>query len=612
MRAAAGALWAAGYPLDFAVFYPEGQVVSLPRYPWQRERYWLELRTAAVVEDPSEHLYAREWRKTELPPPAAGKPRRFALVGPDVALAGALRAAGHEVVADLRSATDVVHIAALEARGTLDWHSVAKAQESGAVLLLDIVRRLESARLHVVTAGALFDSGREFRIEHGTLAGLVAAIRRERPELECRHIDVCDADPAAVAAALVAAAPDETEAVHGNVFWTPRYVRTSFRASGVELKPDATYLITGGLGGVGLEIASWMAAHGAQHIVLTGRRPAPGCGIDIPCVRYIPADVTDSAATKRLIESIAAELPPLRGIVHAAAVVDDALIADTTPEKLLNVLAPKAAGALNLHVHTTGVPLDFFILCSSIAAVLPQPGHAPYSAANAFLDSFAVYRRSLGLPATSVEWGKWSDIGLAKGEGARNSNSNYIDCGIRPLSTDLALGILAVALRSSHPLLFAAPVTWSRFATAWPGAPRMFSELTGSEAAKTTEPASVQLRDPQAVHDHVREQVGAVLKMPASKIDVRKPLGTMGLDSLLSLEFVRRLSASTGLKLPATIVFNYPTVAALAAELTRRLSPEIEAPAPVNTACAAIPAVMEAMSEEEALLDLMARPGSNP
>jgi myxalamid-type polyketide synthase MxaE and MxaD len=140
----------------------------------------------------------------------------------------------------------------------------------------------------------------------------------------------------------------------------------------------------------------------------------------------------------------------------------------------------------------------------------------------------------------------------------------------------------------------------------------MFSELTGSVPAKTTEPASVHLRDPQAVHDHVREQVGAVLKMPALKIDVRKPLGTMGLDSLLSLEFVRRLSASTGLKLPATIVFNYPTVTALAAELARRLSPEIEAPTPVNTACAAIPAVVEAMSEGEALLALMARPGSNP
>jgi myxalamid-type polyketide synthase MxaE and MxaD len=357
----------------------------------------------------------------------------------------------------------------------------------------------------------------------------------------CRHIDLVDADPSALAAALLSPSVEETMAIQGSTYWAPRFERTPLTCKEVNLKPDATYLITGGAGGLGLEIASWMVKCGARHIVLTGRRAISDVRIEIPGVQYSQVDVTDGEATKALIDHITATMPPLRGIVHAAAVVENARIQDTTPELLGKVLAPKAAGAVNLHIHTSSASLDFFVLCSSIAASLPQPAHGPYSAANAFLDSFAAYRRALGLPATSIQWGMWSETGLAKEEGAQRSNADYIERGVQPLSTDMALGILGLALHSPVPVLFAAPVIWSKLKQLWPDPPRIFCGLTGAEPAATPEIApQVKFADRQAVQNHVRQQVAAVLKMPPGNIDVRKPLGTLGLDSLLGLELVRR------------------------------------------------------------------------
>lgn len=325
------------------------------------------------------------------------------------------------------------------------------------------------------------------------------------------------------------------------------------------------------------------------------------------------ADITDDGSTKALTDRIAATMPPLRGVVHAAAVVEDALLDDITPELLRTVLAPKIAGAVNLHLHTISASLDFFIFCSSIAASLPQPAHGPYSAANSFLDAFATCRRAAGLPATSIQWGMWLETGLAKAAGARRSNADYTDRGVCPLDPEAALAVFRVALNSRVPILFAAPVNWSKFSQLWPGHPRLFSALVGTENAVSADSSgTLRFFNKEAVQEHVRQQVATVLKMSPVSIDARKPLGMLGLDSLLGLEVIRRLSSSTGVKIPATAVFNHPTVAALAAELGRRLGVETETAAPpVNGVPPVARINVSGLSEDEALLALMAGSGSN-
>ena len=484
-------------------------------------------------------------------------------------------------------------------------------------------------RLWVVTSGALpveHPNGR-LRIEQSPVAGLAGAIRREHPELQCRHLDV--AEDFQMAARLISLGTDEETVAIRDGLWVPRYERSNhIAASAPVLEKNATYLITGGMGGVGMSVARWLADRGAGNIVLTGRRsPSPETEKRIDALRasgvqvhVITADLTSDTDTAGLIAAMA-EMPGLRGIFHAAAVVDDVLLTALTPEQVSRVLAPKMAGALNLHRHTAGLALDFFILCSSIAVPMTQPGQAAYAAGNSFLDAFAAYRQSLGLPATSIQWGVWADTGLALNEGTQRSAADYVSRGVRPLSVRLGLEMLGAAMASDAACVLAAPVSWKKFADSC--APerraRIFASLI--PAKSVTEPPSPAVESfaahlegvkpadrLQAVRGHLLDQLALVLKTSASRIDIQKPFGSLGVDSLLSLELTRRLSASTGLKLPATIVFNFPTAKALAIEVARRMGAVLEAP-PIEAAPSAIKepeSRLAECSEEEAILALMA------
>jgi NAD(P)-dependent dehydrogenase (short-subunit alcohol dehydrogenase family) len=187
------------------------------------------------------------------------------------------------------------------------------------------------------------------------------------------------------------------------------------------LRADATYLVTGGLGGLGLAVAEWMIASGARHLVLVGRsEPKPDARkrlatltADGAVVIDLRVDVADADAVQQLYAHIAANMPPLRGVVHAAGLVDDAAAAEVAWDRCARVLAPKIQGVWNLHVHAPA--LDFFTLFSSTSSVLGMPGQIAYAAGNAFMDALAHERRAAGLAATSINWGPWRDAGMAAG-----------------------------------------------------------------------------------------------------------------------------------------------------------------------------------------------------
>lgn len=399
---------------------------------------------------------------------------------------------------------------------------------------------------------------------------------------------------------------------------------------------NATYLVTGGLGGVALTVADWMAENGAGHLVLVSRRsPSAESSEAIRTIEQrgakvvaLQGDVTREADLVKVMETIRAGMPPLKGVFHAAAVVDDALVADLSAARFLPVIAPKITGTWNLHQATLQENLDFFVMFSSIASIHPQPGMGSYAAGNAFLDAFAHYRRALGLPATSVNWGGWDQTGLAQAAGTEKSLAGYGDQGIRNFSRPEALVALGRVLETNPVQVLAALFDWEKFAAFHGpnGTPPAFSAL--SRISVTTETSnrseildqlieleSIQQRQ-ALLESFLQEVLGRVLKLATRKIDRERPLGSMGLDSLMGLEFVRRLGNTLQIAVPATVVFNYPTIHQMALHLLRRLqltsSDESSAnPERTNGAAAGngkdgrVDGLSDGLTEEDALQALM-------
>jgi acyl transferase domain-containing protein/NADPH:quinone reductase-like Zn-dependent oxidoreductase/acyl carrier protein len=381
-------------------------------------------------------------------------------------------------------------------------------------------------------------------------------------------------------------------------------------AAGASLfRRDATYVITGGLGGVGSAVAEWMAANGAGQLVLVSRRAAGAEENALlgriralgASVEHRQTDLLDGAAVRGLITEIGATMPPLRGIMHAAAVIDDALVMDLTPERFDAVFGPKIRGTWSLHEATLGVPLDFFMMFSSIAVPFPQLGHGSYSAANSFLDSFAGYRRELGLPATSINWGGWVGMGLAREMGSSRTIEGYDAAGLVSFQREDALAVLGRALVANPQQAVAIRVDAAAVAASYEVIPTLLRELvrkSGSpdgegDAAASAHPALTELSAAGTyaerllkLEELLRVETSRVLKLAPERIKSNQQFGQMGIDSLMALEFIRRVNGSLGMALAATAVFNYPTLTQLAVQILKRLGLEAEVPEAAEIAVA--------------------------
>ncbi len=251
------------------------------------------------------------------------------------------------------------------------------------------------------------------------------------------------------------------------------------------IRSNATYLVTGGLGALGLEVAAGLVAQGARTVVVAGRNPPSSlaasritdinsAGAD---VRFVQADVSRSDEVRKLFEHIDRELPPLAGVVHAAAVVDDGVLVQQTWDRFAPVLASKAIGAWNLHNETIHRRLDFFVMFSSTVAFNASPGQGNYAAANAFLDGLAQARRRSGLPALSVNWGPWA-TGLAAAVEVRDRR-RWAEVGIGTIEPDRGLRALWRLLPSPGAQAIVWPIDWTRFLRAYPQGeePALFLEV---------------------------------------------------------------------------------------------------------------------------------------
>ncbi len=344
------------------------------------------------------------------------------------------------------------------------------------------------------------------------------------------------------------------------------------------IRNDATYLVTGGLGALGRQVARWLVDQGAQHVVLTGRNdvttPDQAESIRLlqasgATVLVIPADVAHRDDVKRLLQTIRDQCPPLAGIFHTAGVLDDGVLRLQNWPRFAHVMRPKVAGAWHLHELTDD--LELFVLFSSGVGLVGAHGQGNYAAANAFLDALAHYRRSLGLPAVSIAWGPWTNLGMTSRMDDRG-RARMAQIGLKTIGLDEGLKMLGQVIGGPRAHVAPIRIDWPRLAGSIPPAP-LWRELATAPAPQEARTSAVlqQLREaPQSDRGelliaHIRAEVAAVLGwQSADQVGRRQKLFDLGMDSLTSVELQHRLQSSLDCTLPLTLVFDYPTVEALA------------------------------------------------
>ncbi|HYO66175.1 MAG TPA: SDR family NAD(P)-dependent oxidoreductase, partial [Archangium sp.] len=536
----------------------------------------------------------------------------------------------------------VVHLWSLDAGTPASTEELERASrssgQSALYLAQAVVRRgwRDTPRLWLVTRGAhAVKQGERVSVAQAPLWGFGRALALEHPELQSTLVDVEGNDAQARSRALLTelgATDGETQvAWREEARYVARLVRGTYEALGgepVELEADATYLLTGGLGGLGLSVAKWMVEKGARHLVLMGRSEPTGAArqalqeLEKAGARIVleRADVSKREQLQAVFARMEKELPPLKGVLHAAAVLEDRTVLEMDGERFARPMLPKVQGAWNLHTLTADKALDFFVLYSSAAALLGFPGQSNYAAANAFMDALAHHRRSQGLTGLSLNWGAFSDVGMAAAQANRGERLSYRGVGsLQPAQGTAVLERLLSGGAAQVAVMKLDARQWLEF---YPNAtaPLWAELLAEQEKAKSHEARSVRLRETLSsagpeqsaalVEEHLAGQISQVLGLEASKLDRMRAFGELGLDSLMSLELRNRLEASLGLKLSATLLFTYPNLAALAHHVVDKLELPTETPraptaptAPLRSApedTAGLAAAVEQMSDEEA------------
>jgi len=510
-----------------------------------------------------------------------------------------------------------------------DW-SPASAQQQVIQDLQALLRRLKDApmRLWIVTQGAQSVPVQSVPVQDAPNwvqaaawgAGRVVAL--EYADKWGGLIDLPQGEDAtdALRAMILSGSQEEQFAVRNGRCYLPRLQREEHPLPPeIVPAPDAAWLITGGLGGLGIQVARRLAESGAGEIVLVGRTPLPPRDLwerndlserqrtQIAAIQSIEAqgarvhtiacDIADAAALQTLIDRFGADLPPLEGVVHCAADLSDNSFLALTPEQIGGQLRTKVDGAWNLHRLTQTKGLRHFVLFSSTTALLGVANLAHYAAANAALDALAFWRRSMGLPGIALNWGTWDVMRVASASEQANVSAH----GLRQMESSTALSLMMSVLNGDAPQVVIADIEWSKLKPIYearrhrpflaevadlPDATTLVAthrETNGTSAMQEKKQPELRRRlanagadaNVEIVTDWVRELVANTLGVKSSDaIHDETGLFEMGMDSLMSIDLKGRLEKGSGLSLPTTLTFNYPSVRALAGFIGSKVSEE--------------------------------------
>lgn len=439
--------------------------------------------------------------------------------------------------------------------------------------MLEVVQLLakQPARLWVVTTGELAQS---------PLWGMGRTIALEHPELFCKRLDV-EKTADLVTELLIADEESEVRWRNGRrlVARLQPWAAPSTMPQ-TPIREDAAYLITGGLRGLGLLAAQWLVGQGARYVWLVGRSAADAASQKtINEMQTAGAQVQialGDVADKSWLAGVMAGMErPLSGIIHAAGMVQDGLLVNQTWEQFYQVFAAKITGTQNLHELTQGQPLDFFVLYSSVAAVLGSPGQANYGAANAFMDALAHARRAAGLPAVSINWGAWAQVGLAARYGL---DARAEAMGLGRIAPETGLAVLEAVMAGTAVQMVATPVEWSRYLGQFARVPSLLQAIAPQQVEKPQPPQpswqaelmqATEAKRDQLLMAFVRAEVGAV--MGSARLDMERPLPNLGMDSLMAIQIRHRINQVLGVDVPVATLLEGVSGANLAGLLAQQM-----------------------------------------
>jgi surfactin synthase thioesterase subunit/NAD(P)-dependent dehydrogenase (short-subunit alcohol dehydrogenase family)/acyl carrier protein len=632
MKASLRELYLAGSTIDWKRVHDgeRRRRIALPTYPFERTRYWLEPASTPElrsVDRPriendapaaEQTFYSVAWRNVESGLASDSvEPGSWLIYADDAgvgsAVARIVRRRGGRATLVRRptprrtgrsaSARTILCLTALDAPplASVEPSQLANVERTVAAPILSAVRSLTTgaaaadSRVWCVTRRAqcvpaptqmtdpiqalVWGIGRTAALEFpGRWGGLV--------DLGSAAASV-EEDAAAIVDAILGSNGENEIAVRDGRRYVARLERRHRERPGTTLRvrPDRTYLITGGLGMLGLTVARWLADRGARHLVLVSRHAdASRRGASIAAleergaaVRVIAADVSKPIEVRRLLQVIDDELPPLAGVVHSAGELADGILERMDWPAFTRATAAKVHGAWLLHHHTRRQELDFFLLQSSLLSLLGSAGQANYTAANAFLDSLVDHRRALGLPATAINWGPWADSGMAAAAGARGG-SIWRQRGISLISTESGRAVLDFLASHAFDHVGVTSCDWPQYARSLHARSPLLDAVAPQVAAGATADLGEQLRGAPPARrralliDALGRQLARELGFD-QRLDPRQPLQQLGVDSLMSVNLANRLESSLGIRIPVVKLLRSPSLERLADEVLSEIAP---------------------------------------
>ncbi|MDB4286019.1 SDR family NAD(P)-dependent oxidoreductase [bacterium] len=455
-------------------------------------------------------------------------------------------------------------------------------------------------RLWLVTRGGQYiKSGESVAVEQSPLWGFGKVISFELPELNCIRIDTDPAQSNAETAPLlfnqisIDDREDQIAFRAGDRFVLRLFPFKQTAPSStpeVSLRADSTYLITGGLGGLGLATAKWMTQRGARHLALLGRsEPSPLAKGIVDQIRnegvevvVAQADVSDLTQLENVVKKIERDMPVLRGVVHAAGVLDDGSLLNLNSLRMKKVMAPKVDGTWNLHNTTLNLPLDFFLLFSSAVSVLGSPGQGNYAAASSYLDAMAYFRRNLGLPAMSINWGPWAEVGLAAEVTEKlkeqNASTQHL---VKVIKIDQGLEILEQLLSESSPQVMVLPFDLKNLIELYPTAAGMpfLAEVGGSDTHLARFYARPKLRQKYvAPRNDVERKLAELWRqtLHIDRVGIHDSFFELGGDSVLAAQILSLAQKTFGIRINPQDAFKAFTIERLAEMLEAEILKQIE------------------------------------
>ncbi len=617
-------LYCLSYPLDFSRLFPTNSLVSLPSYPWQHQTYWLEPQTnpssnlLTQTENWHKWLYQVKWLAKPFVSSSSIK-KGFWLVITDhnvgKQVANLLESSGqkcllvslnkdlldnqyyHNLLASITETdpnlSGIVYLSDVD-NIEPNLANLVTEQEKSCFNVMQLVQAiaqinwtLTPPRLWLITKAAQPINNTVVSLSQTPIWGLGKVITLEHPELRCGRIDLsefADTELEMLAKELLADLPEDQIAIHKQERYVARLqpVQITPIKSFTFVKESATYLITGGTGGVGLAVAEYLVRQGAKYLLLISRSGAnPKTQEQINKIKAIvkvcALDISEPQEMARLSQELE-HLPPLKGVIHCAGVLDDSTLLNLDRERFKKVMLPKLNGSWNLHTFTQDKELDFFVLFSSATSMLGSPGQANYAAANAFLDALARYRHSQDLPALSINWGFWAEVGMVKNSG-EDLRLGQMGLGtIKPhQGVSILRNLIYQSLHTGVVEIGVIPINWDILVKTLPMVAEipMFEDLVKNKKTNPNKPnlASSTLDIAAYNQEQVQEYISKVVTeiIGIANITYDTLLYDLGLDSLMAVELKNRIERDLNITLSIKTLFQQASIKWLTEEVKTKL-----------------------------------------